>query len=388
MNVFRFGERSWRCGADVEDPDPGCSFLSSRGSLSLEKRFNMSTILNPSKIIALMVLALAGSALRVSAGESPDDTGQADIAKSGSNEAHGAISLRLENDAFAGTDEDYSNGISVSVLLRGRGLLGGFWDLFGKDDRDYFQGYEAGQVIITPTDTSRPIPDPKDRPYAGMLYVDLATAMRQENVFHGFKVMTGVVGPYSLAEETQNWFHDRIGSGHAQGWDYQLHNEPILNLVYEHRRKYQLFHTGPGFGADVIPAGSAMLGNVLIQAQVGAQLRLGYNLPDDFGTTLLRGFGELPFPQYSSLEAAPKFGVYAFASAGGTAVAHNISLDGNSFQDSPHVDKRPFFSTAEVGASLWTRWFEATFSYVYWGKEFYGQQKDSRFGAVSVSWFF
>ncbi len=33
------------------------------------------------------------------------------------------------------------------------------------------------------------------------------------------KIVTGVVGPYSLAEETQNWFHDIIGSGHAIGWD-------------------------------------------------------------------------------------------------------------------------------------------------------------------------
>lgn len=303
-------------------------------------------------------------------------------------EAQGAVSLRWENDAFAGSDRDYSNGISLSLLLRGRGLLGGLWDLFGKGDREYFQVYEAGQVIVTPMDTSLTVPDPNDRPYAGLLYVDLGTAMRQGNLFHGFKIVTGVVGPYSLAEETQNWFHDIIGSGHAMGWNYQLHNEPIFNLVYEHRRKYQLFHTDSGFGADIIPAGSAMLGNVLIQAQVGAQLRLGYRLPDDFGTTLLRGFGSMPFPEYSSQAPAPKFGVYAFASAGGTAVAHNLTLDGNSFQDSPHVDKRPFFASTEIGATLWTRWFEASFSYVYWGKEFYGQQSDSKFGAVYLSWFF
>ncbi len=312
-----------------------------------------------------------------------------DLATTDTNpEAHGALSLRWENDAFAGTDRDYSNGTSLSLLLRGRGLLGGFWDLFGKGEREYFQAYEIGQVIVTPSDTSRAIPDPNDRPYAGLLYVDLATAIRHENLFHGFKVVTGVVGPYSLAEETQNWFHDIIGSGHAMGWDYQLHNEPILNLVYEHRRKYQLFKTGSGFGSDIIPAGSAMLGNVLIEAQVGAQLRLGYHLPDDFGTTLLRGFGAMPFPQYSSQAPARKFGFYAFASAGGTAVAHNLTLDGNSFQDSPHVDKRPFFGSTEMGATLWTRWFEASFSYVYWGKEFYGQQTDSRFGAVYLSWFF
>lgn len=303
-------------------------------------------------------------------------------------EAHGALSLRWENDAFAGTDRDYSNGTALSLLLRGRGPLGGFWDLFGKGNREYFQAYEVGQAMLTPADTSLIIPDPNDRPYAGLLYVDLGTGIRHENLFHGFKIVTGVVGPYSLAEETQNWFHDIIGSGHAMGWDYQLHNEPILNLVYEHRRKYQLLKTDSGFGSDIIPAGSAMLGNVLIQAQVGAELRLGYHLPDDFGTTLLRGFGAMPFPQYSAQAPAAKIGFYAFASAGGTAVAHNLTLDGNSFQNSPHVDKRPFFGTTEIGATVWTRWFEASFSFVYWGKEFYGQQTDSRFGAVYLSWFF
>jgi lipid A 3-O-deacylase len=226
------------------------------------------------------------------------------IATNSYDEVHTALSVRVENDVFAGTDRDYSNGISLSLLARGRGFLGNLWNLFGETDRDYYQSYEVGQVIVTPMDTRLTVPDPADRPYAGLLYVDIGTAMRQGNLFHGLKVVTGVVGPYSLAEETQNWFHGIIGSGHAMGWSYQLHNEPIFNLVYEHRRKYQLFQSNTGFGSDIIPAASAMLGNVLIQAQAGAQLRLGYHLPNDFGTTLLRGFGAMPFPQYSNQSTA------------------------------------------------------------------------------------
>lgn len=323
------------------------------------------------------------------AADIPSPTPDPQELKDDNPEARGAVTVRLENDAFAGTDRDYSNGISLSLFHRGRGLFGGVWDIFGKDDWEYFQGYEVGQVIVTPSDTSLSVPDPNDRPYAGLLYAGVATVMRHDNQMHGLKFLTGVVGPYSLAEETQNWFHDLIGSGHAEGWDYQLHNEPILNLVYEHRRKYDLFHTDEGFGSDVIPSVNGMLGNVLIQAEGGAQLRLGYNLPDDFGTTLLRGFGSMPFPQYDhTRRPAPKFGAYAFASLGGTAVARNISLDGNTFEDSPHVDKRPFFGTAEIGASVWTRWVQATFSYVTWGKEFYGQAQASEFGAISLTFFF
>lgn len=35
--------------------------------------------------------------------------------------------MHWENDAFAGIDRDYSNGTALSLLLRGRGLLEGFW---------------------------------------------------------------------------------------------------------------------------------------------------------------------------------------------------------------------------------------------------------------------
>lgn len=300
----------------------------------------------------------------------------------------GALSLRWENDAFAGTDRDYSNGTSLSYMRRGRGWLGEFWDLFGEADREYFQSYELGQVIVTPADTSRAIPDPKDRPYAGLLYLSFSTAARHDNQLNGLKLVTGVVGPDSMAGDAQNWFHSLIGNGQAQGWHYQLHNEPILNLLYEHRRKYSLFQTEPGFAADCIPSGNIMLGNVLIQGHAAAEARLGWNLPDDFGTTLLRGFGTMPFAQHPADRPAARLGAYVFGGIGGTAVARNLTLDGNTFQDSPHVEKRSLFASGEVGASLWTRWCQAAFSYVMWGKEFYGQQSDSRFGAASLTVFF
>ena len=300
-----------------------------------------------------------------------------------------ALSLRWENDTFAGQDENYSNGISLALTRSGRSWLGGIWNLFGAEGDHYTHGYEIGQIIATPADISRPVPDPNDRPYAGLLYVAASTHLIRENRFHGLKFITGVVGPYSFAEETQRAVHEFSGSPTPQGWDYQLKTEPIFNLVYEHRRRYDLFQTESGFGSQVIPMAGAMLGNVLIQAQAGAQLRLGYNLPDDFGTTLMRGLGNLPFPRENRDSPNQRnFGAYLFAGDGANLVARNLALDGNTFRESPSVDKRPFFPGAEFGASVVTRRFQATFSYVVWGKEFYGQQRHSEFGAITVSYFF
>ena len=87
--------------------------------------------------------------------------------------------------------------------------------------------------MITPSDTKRAIPDPTDRPYAGILSVGLTLHVEQSNSYHGLRLVTGVVGPAALAGDTQQEVHRHIGSDLPQGWDYQLDNEPILNPAYE-----------------------------------------------------------------------------------------------------------------------------------------------------------
>jgi hypothetical protein len=297
-----------------------------------------------------------------------------------------AVSLRWENDVLAGRDENYSNGISLALSHAGQGLLGGIWDWFGAVGGRRAAGYELGQIIVTPADISQPVPDADDRPYAGMLYGAVSTQFCHDHLFHGLKLITGVVGPASLAEETQQWVHRQIGSGQPEGWEYQLGNEPILNLVYEHRRRYGLLGSPGGWQAEAIPTVGGMLGNVLIQASAGAQFRLGSNLPDDYGTTLMRGLGNLPFPRPRT-EAGPRreWGTYLFAGGSGNLVARNLSLDGSTFADSPGVEKYPAFAAAEFGVALWQHHFQATFSYVLWGNEFEGQERPSRFAAVTAA---
>ncbi len=303
-----------------------------------------------------------------------------------------AVTLRWENDAVAGTDENYSNGTALSVSWEGRGWMGRFWDLFPIDasETDYFTSYEIGQMIITPRDTYRVPPDPHDRPYAGLLHVGVSTQLRLKNGFHGLKFVAGVVGPASLAEETQSWFHHLIGNHVPRGWDYQLKNEPFFNLVYEYRRCFRLTPKKEGFSAEAIPIVGAMAGTVLDQASLGLQLRAGYNIPNDFGTSWMRGFGNLPLPtgrnQYE--QNRPPIGFYVFGTVGGVGVARNLTLDGNTFRAGPHVTKKPFFPTAEIGVSLWSRWGQLTASFVWWGKEFEGQSHASRFGTLTVSAYF
>jgi len=297
-----------------------------------------------------------------------------------------AVSLRWENDAFGGTDENYTNGMSLALATAGGGLLGGVWDIGGKREGKRSATYELSQLVFTPSNLHLTIPDPSDRPYAGILYLGLGTHLQQEESLHTLKLIAGVVGPVSMGKAAQTFTHGVLGYTLPEGWDYQIKNEPVINLLYEYRRKLTLTPPETAVGIEIIPLAGGMLGNYLTQAQIAGQLRVGYNLPDDFGPTVLRGAGFLPVS--GGGRAGHGWGFYAFAGGGGSLVLRNITLDGNTFADSRHVERRPLLPEAQFGASLCLSRLQMTFSYVMMGMEFYGQKVREDYGSVIISYLF
>lgn len=318
---------------------------------------------------------------------------------SGGGEAAGeerpssALSIRFENDLFGDTDRYYTNGFSIAYARPGapgrpaRWL----WGLFGAER--WFGGrlshsYEFGQIIATPQDTELADPDPDDRPYAAILYLATALQFEQESRIDVVKLIAGVLGPAALGEQAQNFTHRLFGFDEARGWDYQLGNEPVLNLAWERRCRVRMAHDPDGWGADLVGTGGAMLGNVLTQAQAGLQFRFGYRLPDDYGNTLIRGAGNIPptcqcWGDHRRGDARP--GIQFFLGMSGNLVARNVTLDGNTFRDSRSVDKEPFFVGAEAGLALIYRRIQFGYAFVVWGPEFENQPDNSRFGSVFLS---
>jgi len=333
-------------------------------------------------------LSLVAFGLALSALNAADTTDNSACTPVQAEPRRWSVSLRWENDTFAGTDRFYTDGVSLSLAHTGSSWLDPLADRLPWGLGRRTVSYEAEQIMVTPSDTTRPTPDPNDRPYAGILSVGLSLHVERDNHYNGLKFITGVVGPWSLADETQKQVHRWVGSTQPQGWDYQLHNEPIINLVYEHRRKYRLLGEPLRLAVEVLPVGNIMLGNVLTQGQIGGQFRFGFNIPDDFGTTSMRGMVHLPPPRQPTNTNAPKWGVYVFGGGSANFVLRNITLDGNSWKDSPSVDKEWFVPAAEVGIGIVTRRSTVAFAYVFWGKEFKGQPDYSEFGAFTLSYRF
>jgi len=299
------------------------------------------------------------------------------------------MSVRWENDVFTETDRFYTNGISLSLSHTGPSWMDKFaeWLPWGQGRRTV--GYDTAQSMLTPADKERTIPDPTDRPYAGILSIGLTLHVEKLESYHGLKLVTGVVGPSSLAKEMQQEVHRHINSQQAQGWDYQLENEPILNLVYEYRHKFRLGGLHDGWSIEAAPNVSGSLGNLLTQGQIGGCLRAGYNIQDDFGPTLIRGMGHLPPPRRSENPKSNSdwgFSIYCVGYA--SLVLRDMTLDGNTFKDGPSVEKNLFVPTAEVGMTIGNRHFLASFTYVFLGDEFKRQQGSSKFGAITLDYLF
>lgn len=315
---------------------------------------------------------------------------RAEESKAPAPDPNGTFTFQWENDAFAATDRYYSNGVQFSWLSPSRppspmmaaaDVLGFF---LGPDSQLRW-GLSLGQTLYTPEDTETRTPDPTDRPYAAWLFGAFSLVSYDDRVLNTVELQLGMVGPSALGEEVQNNFHDLIGDGHAEGWDHQIKDEFGANLIFD--RKWRAISlTGPrtGLVLDLTPSATLSLGNVATYVAGGVMLRLGQNLDSDFGAPRIR-----PALAGSAFyDKRDGFGWYVFGGIEGRVVARDIFLDGNSFKDSPHVDKRTIVGDAQIGASAFFGSTRITYSYVIRSEEFEGQDGLSRFGSASISWSF
>ena len=299
---------------------------------------------------------------------------------------HGTLNVLYENDLFDKSDKHYSSGVQLSWTTAPNrtpdwALAASRWLPFFNQAGDVRTSYALGQNLYTPSDITLVNPPTTDRPYAGFSYVDLGLSVRSENRLDQLQLLLGVVGPSSLGEETQKFVHSIIGSRNPAGWNTQLHDEPAIELTYE--RSYKLIASSHKTGVmfDVEPHFGAAVGTVYDYVNAGAMVRVGFNLPDDYGP--LRIEPALPGSNFFAPSAG--LGAYLFAGVDGRAVARNLFLDGNTWRNSRSVKKKPLVADIQMGAAIAFRRMRIVFTHVIRTREFTTQQRADRFGAVSVS---
>ena len=298
----------------------------------------------------------------------------------------GTLSLLFENDLFYNSDHDYTNGVLIGYTTAPQDTPDWAVDLarklpFFAQEGEVRTRYALGQDIFTPHNLSLPNPPPTDRPYAGFLYGAFGLVDDNETSLDQLQVTLGIVGPASLAEDTQKFVHRIIHGTDPQGWATQLRDEPGLIIQYE--RSLKLIPPQSVFGLffDAEPHYGIAIGNIYDYVNVGGMARLGINIPKDYGPLRI----DPSLPGSGFYEPTGGVGAYIFAGVDGRAIARNLFLDGNSFQDSRSVSKMNLVGDLELGAAVTFRAFQLTFTHVMRTREYATQKTAAQFGAVNLS---
>jgi lipid A 3-O-deacylase len=319
-------------------------------------------------------------------------------------------SLQHENDIFFHTDRDYTSGQAVGWTSKPQSGLAQWIADFERDLPVYADDAQKkdanqeevriaaslGQYIYTSSDISQVNPPLDDHPYGGFLFASAGLLVKTchphgtvdsfwtpQTRLEQFNIQIGVTGSPSLAEEAQNWIHRiKPGNTEARGWHTQIGTEPGLVITYERAWRYEE-ELGSGFSFQMDPHVGGAVGNIFTYANTGGMLRLGYNVPDDFGPVRLNP--NLPGASYFEKKTEDDWGWYIFAGVDNRLVVRNIFLDGNTWMHSRHVDKNPFVTDLQYGAAVTILGVRVTYTHIYRTQEFKTQRGADRFGAINIS---
>ena len=298
----------------------------------------------------------------------------------------GTLSLLFENDIFYKTDRDYTNGVELSYTTAEQDTPKLFVDLarwlpFFAATGKVRASYALGQSIYTPSHLNLVNPPLTERPYAGFLYGGFGLTDDTGSRLDQVELQVGVIGPSSLASDTQTFVHKLFNDRQPMGWRTQLRGEPGIVLTYSRNLKLIPRQSFLGLFFDLEPHYGAAVGNVFDYANVGAMARIGINIPDDYGPLRV----EPSLPGSGFFDATGVIGGYIFAGVDGRAVARNLFLDGNSWVPSRHVSKNMLVGDLELGAAITFNFMQITFTHVIRTKEYKTQTAADQFGAVNVS---
>ncbi|MET7142017.1 lipid A deacylase LpxR family protein [Xanthomonas sp. PPL139] len=310
------------------------------------------------------------------------------------------VNFRVDNDLFggAGQDQGYTNGfglILVSPNLRdytddpclprlartvNRALT---WLQPNSDFTQRNMTFAIGQALFTPTDKTRRDLIENDRPYAGLLLMNIGYNARNDERLRTTQLTLGLIGPSAQGKQVQDAVHELLGDAKFQGWDNQLHDEPVFRVLHERLRRWSGDGSRDGWGWDAISHWGGALGTLDTHANAGMELRLGWKLPDDFGSSPLRPAGENVAPPASSVGSG--WSAHLFVTSDGRWVLRDITLDGNTFRDSHSVKKRPFVGDAGIGLAVMRGKWKFALARYWRTREFDLQRQTPVFGSFTVS---
>jgi len=266
------------------------------------------------------------------------------------------IRLEFSNDVFLGSDNQFTNGVSVIVsseavsslektsgtLAFGKSLVA--WAIPDRPRLNYRESWVVAQNMETPTNIEKSALIENDVPYIGFLGWGNSFYGFDDEYFFGAQWLFGWVGEEALAEPTQKAVHAIIGGDEPNGWDNQLDFEPTLNGYVSVKKR--VYHNA---WFDVAISGDLAVGNIMTYAQPGLEFR--------FGDRPL-GFHFIPEPVGRGMDydatLHPTGGTHFYASAAlrATYFAWSLPFEGNLLVDNEWTDRNTIDINRAVGQAI------------------------------------
>jgi hypothetical protein len=161
------------------------------------------------------------------------------------------------------TDRYYVNGLSLgwtSPTDQVPGLMAELGNALWGDGQQRI-GFLLSQQMYTPARTQLAIPDPRDRPYAGLLLGNLSLLSDTDRSRSVLMLSIGLAGPGAGAKDLQNGFHSFMGQPTVKGWNSQIPNTPAVELLSGRTWRLHLVEFG-ALETDVLPSLTAAVGDV------------------------------------------------------------------------------------------------------------------------------
>lgn len=328
-------------------------------------------------------------------------------------ENKGYLTFYLDNDLFAGTDRNYTNGIRLSWIseseplfnfapARGMledlisepgglarfGLLSGFNpDNVQEGKLDINYGLSLTQLMFTPETLDSPTQPVGERRYAGWLGLGFSVHARDEKAINSAEIILGTTGHWSLADEAQDLIHDIRDFERFEGWQDQIPNEITLDFSFQQKRRARFLPDGPrGLRADGLFEWGTRLGTFRTSARVGGFFRVGFNLPADFSDPRLSALAYSHRYFEDGENGGRDWSAYVLFGLTGNAILHDTTLDGPVFRSFETGNTRETW-VGELFAGFGLRWRVIEFSYVHTWRSREFEEKASGgfdFGSLAI----
>jgi len=170
------------------------------------------------------------------------------------------------NTRGAGTDNAYTNGTRIDLFYTkqhpSRHGIDRLLPKAGANSTDVY-GWGVMQLMFTPNDISTPAYQPDDYPYSGALVAThtLYSYDPGKKFDLQTELVAGVIGPASLAAETQTFVHRLIHYQRPMGWAHQFRNDLLVNInMTAEKQLAASAHTLEVIGGAQVFAGTMMNG--------------------------------------------------------------------------------------------------------------------------------